>query len=104
MRQRSRKPDWQVQIAKERTDILLRTAKKVYKQFPERARRYIQLARKIGMRYNVRLGKEQKKEFCKKCNSLLVPGYSSSVRLDPKTRTVIIKCLNCKTIYRHPYK
>lgn len=104
MRQRSRKPDWQVKIAKERTNILLRLAKKIHRELPERAKRYVQLAKKIGLRYNVRLTKPQKRSFCKKCNALLVPGYSSTVRLDSKTKTLTIKCLNCKNIFRTPYK
>lgn len=104
MRVRVRQPEKRVKIAKERINILFRLAKKFHKEFPERTKRYIGLARKIGMRYNVRLDKERKKEFCKKCNSLLVPGYSATVRTDKKTKTVTIKCLNCKNIMRTPYK
>ncbi len=101
---RGRKPEWQRKIAKERIKILFELAEKEFKKHPERSKRYIQLARKIGLRYNVRLTKEQKRKFCKNCNSLLLPGVSCKVRLDKNKKTVSIKCLNCNKIYRYPYK
>ena len=100
----SQKPDWQTKIAKERIQILFSLAEKEFKLHPERSKRYIELARKIGLRYNVRLSKEQKRRFCKNCNTLLKPGVSSKVRLDKSTKTVNVQCLNCNQIYHHPYK
>jgi len=58
---RGKKKLWQVKIAKERIAILLDLAKKQLKKHPTRSKRYAQLARKIGLRYNVRFTKEQKK-------------------------------------------
>jgi len=101
---KGRKPAWQVKIAKERIQILFDLAKKEFKKHPERSKRYIQLLRKIGLRYNVRLPKEIKRSFCKNCNFLLIPGLSSEVRLNKKTKTVNIRCKNCNKIYRYPYK
>jgi len=98
-----RRPTWQQKIAKERIQILFGLAKKEFKTHPERSKRYVELARKIGLRYNVRL-KQLKRTFCKNCNSLLIPGLSSSVRLDSKRKIVIIKCLKCNKIYKYPYK
>lgn len=98
-----KKVDWQQKIAKERIDILFNLAEKEFKKHPERTKRYVQLARKIGLRYNVRLSKTLKKRFCKNCNSLLKPGLSSKVRLDKKTKTIAIRCLSCNKIHRHPY-
>jgi len=100
----SQKPDWQVKIAKERIGILFSLAEKEFKKHPERSRRYIELARKIGLRYNVRLSKDEKRKFCRKCNTLMKPGVSSKVRLDKSTKTVNVQCLNCGKIYRYPYK
>ena len=102
MRRKSQKPDWQVTLAKERIAILLGLAKKTHKASPDRARRYVELARRIGLRYNVRLTQNQKRSFCKKCNSILVSGYSATVETEGKT--VTIKCQNCKNTYRYPYK
>jgi ribonuclease P protein subunit RPR2 len=100
----SKKPDWQQEIAKERIFILFNLAEKEFKKHPERSKRYIQLARKIGLRYNVRLPRELKKAFCKNCDILLKPGITSQVRLDKSSKTVNTICLNCKRVYRFPYK
>jgi ribonuclease P protein subunit RPR2 len=104
MKRVGRKPFWQVKIAKERIQILFDLAKKEFRKHPERSRRYIQILRKIGLRYNVRLPKEIKRSFCKKCNSLLIPGLSAEVRLNKRTKTVNIRCKNCNKIYRYPYR
>ena len=104
MRRGSRKPAWQRKIAKERIEILLSLAEKEFEKNPERSRKYVELARKIGKRYNVRLTKEQKKKFCKECNQLLIPSKTCSVRLDSKRKLIIVKCMNCGKIYRYPYK
>ena len=96
------KPDWQKRIARERIDILFGLARKEFRKHPDRAGRYVQLARKISLRYNIRL--TNKKQFCKACNTLLVPGVTSQARLDKKTHALVIKCLKCNSIYRYPYK
>jgi ribonuclease P protein subunit RPR2 len=101
---RTKKPDQQIKIAKERIQTLVPLAEKEFKKHPERSRRYIQLARKIGLRYNVRLPKEIKRKFCKKCSILLIPGLTSQVRIDSKNKILNIKCLKCEKIYRYPYK
>ena len=101
---KSQKPDWQTKIAKERIQILFSNADKEFKKHPERSKRYAELARKISLRYNVRLSKEDKRKFCKSCNTWLKPGITSKVRLDKKTKTINIICLNCKKVYRYPYK
>ncbi len=95
---------FRVKIARERIERLLALAKEELEKNPERSRSYVELARKIGKRYNVRLTKEQKRSFCKKCNQLLIPGRTSKVELDTKKKLIIIKCLNCDNLYRYPYK
>jgi ribonuclease P protein subunit RPR2 len=96
-----RKPQWQRRIARERIKILFDLAKKSLEKYPERSRRYVELLRKIGLKYNVRLSKNIKRSICKNCNQLLIPGKTSTVRLSKKT--VIVKCLECGKIYRYPY-
>jgi len=57
-------------IAQERMDILFRLAEREALQRREaRARRYVDLARRIGMRYNVRIPAEFKRRFCKGCGA-----------------------------------
>jgi ribonuclease P protein subunit RPR2 len=101
---RKGKPRTWIKIAKERIKILFDLAKKEFKTNPERSKKYIQLARKIGMRYNVRLTKRQKRSFCKKCNQLLIPSKTSKVTINSKRKLVEIECLNCGSLYRYPYK
>jgi len=93
-----------VDIAKERIERLFELAREEFNKNPERSRNYIKMARKIGMRYNVRLKIEQKRNFCKKCNQLFIPKKTSKVEIDSKKRLKSIKCLNCGNIYRYPQK
>lgn len=97
-----KKPAWQQRIARERISILFNLAEKEFDLHPERSKRYIELARKIGLRYNIRFPKELKRKFCKNCNTLLIPGKSSSLRISKKT--LIVKCLKCNKIYKYPAK
>jgi len=102
MRRRSKKPEWQLKIAKERINRLFELAEKELKKYPERSRRYVELARKIGLRYNIRLSKERKRSFCKKCNTLLYIGKTAKL-LDKKLPGLkVIKCLNCGEIKKIP--
>ena len=96
------KPAWQIKIAKERIDILFKEAQKMVKEDPNLAKRYVELARKIGMRYNVRIQKEFKRQYCKYCKAFLLPGFSSRQRL--KKGILHITCLGCDKVMRIPYK
>lgn len=100
---RKQQPGRRIKIAKERIEILLDLARKEVDK-PERSKRYVELARKIGKRYNVRLKKSQKRSFCKKCNRLLIPGKTSEVRINSKKKVITIKCVDCGNIYIIPYK
>jgi len=101
MRTLAKRPQWQQDIAEERITILFNLAKKEIKNHPERAKRYVELARKIGLRYNIRLGKA-KRDFCKNCFTLLLPGLTSQVRIDKGM--LVIKCTKCQKKYRYRYK
>jgi len=91
-------------IAKERIQILLDLAKKKVRESDyELARRYVELARKIGLRANFRLRK-LKRTFCKKCNIPLIIGLTARVRLNKNHKTINITCLLCNTTRRIPYK
>ena len=100
-RTRKVKQRYRVDIARERIERLLELAREELDKNPERSRDYVKLARKIGLKYNARLKKEQKRSFCKKCNQLLIPEKPSKVEIDSKKKSIIIKCLNCGNIYRY---
>jgi ribonuclease P protein subunit RPR2 len=79
------------QIVNERIAILLGLAEKNAKGHPKRSRRYVELARKLAMRYRIRLGK-LKRKFCRKCNRFWVPGFNVKVRLVPRKGKVLYEC------------
>ena len=102
--ERSRKPVQQVKIAKERIGILFKQAEKEFKKHPERSKKYVALARKIGLRYNVRFSKQLKRRFCKNCNSLLIAGRTSRTRIKSREKIITVRCLKCNKVYRYPYR
>lgn len=101
---RRAKPEWQQELAKERLDILFREAASAAKSGRfDRANRYIFLARKLVMKYNVKFDREQRRRFCHKCHHYLYPGKNVIVRINAKTKAVEYKCGDCKHINRYPY-
>lgn len=101
---RRTKPEWQQKIAKERIEILFKEALKQAKAGRlDRANRYVFLARKLSMKYQIRIPKEFRRKFCHKCYHYLLPGKNARVRTNPKTKAVEITCLDCGHINRYPY-
>lgn len=66
------------------------------------ASRHIQLARKIGMRYNVRIPKELKRRMCRGCHGYLLPGKTGRHRT--QSGKAITTCLACGHVTRKPVK
>jgi ribonuclease P protein subunit RPR2 len=99
-----KKPEKQINIAKERIRILFKNAEEEFRKNPELSHRWVRMARKIATRYNIRMPRELKRRFCKKCFRFLVPGKNSRVRTNPRQQAVIVKCLGCGNIMRFPYR
>jgi ribonuclease P protein subunit RPR2 len=60
------------------------------------AKRQAELARKVMLRYNVRLDYSHRRFICHGCKKLLVPGVNARVRLGHgKPLVVRITCLEC---------
>lgn len=68
---------------------------------PSRADRYVGLARRIAMRYQVSLPRELRRRVCRGCDGLLVPGRSARVRV--AHGRVTVTCLRCAAVKRYPY-
>jgi len=66
------------------------------------ARRYLTLARKIGMRYTVRIPPRLKRSTCKECRTPMIPELTSRVRIRDGRR--IVTCLECGKVMRYPFK
>ncbi|MGA8904523.1 MAG: ribonuclease P protein component 4 [Candidatus Bathyarchaeia archaeon] len=91
------------EIARERIRILLALAKKAFPTDRVLSKRYVELARRIGMKAGVRLPREEKLFICKRCGHLLIPGANCRVRTRAEFgTTVLITCLECGTKKRYP--
>ena len=88
-------------LALERIEILFKEAESNLKKHPERSHKYVKLARKIAMKFNLRIPSQLKRKFCKHCYSYLVPGKNCRVRTNK--RRVIYYCLICKNYNRIPF-
>jgi ribonuclease P protein subunit RPR2 len=103
-RKHSPKPRWQQAAGRERIEKLFSLAGKEFYSHPERSHRYVSLARKIAMRYNIRLPAELKRLYCKKCYKYLKPSINSRVRTNRVQRAVIVTCMECGHVMRYPYR
>ena len=104
-KQRSRQRKENKIIALERISILFKMARKIFDREPELAQRYVNLARKIGMRYKVRIPVEFRMMMCKHCKTFLMPGKNCIFRIRPKREThLVATCLVCGKHLRIPLK
>jgi len=97
-----KKPANQVEIAKKRIKFLFNEAKDVFKKDQKLSDKHVKLARRISMKYKIKLPSSLKKKFCKNCHSFLAPGINSRVRIHK--HRVIYYCYSCKHYMRHPLK
>jgi ribonuclease P protein subunit RPR2 len=88
------------QIARERIKKLFEEADKIFKKNKKLSNRYVEIARKIAMKLNLKMPKKYKRQFCKHCYNFLKNGVNSRVRVQKKR--VIIYCLDCKKFNRIP--
>jgi ribonuclease P protein subunit RPR2 len=92
-----------VRVAAERiADLFALAEKEAAGGQPELADRYVRLARRIGMRYNVRLLAEYSEVFCRGCSRFWVEGRTVRTRLRSGRR--VRTCLACGRERRVPYR
>lgn len=92
----SKKPSSLKQIAKQRIEILFKQADQVSRQNAKLSSAYVQTARKIAMSARFPLPLEFRRKICKKCNTLLTPGFNCRTRLQQKREPhIVVTCLNC---------
>jgi ribonuclease P protein subunit RPR2 len=90
-----------VRIARERVSNLFSLAEREARgPHPELADRYVALARRIGMRYNVRLRQEYRELYCRSCSAFWVEGRTVRTRLRWGSR--VRTCLRCGDRRRTP--
>src|SRR3989344_8337821 len=88
--------------ALEKINLLFYEAESQFKKNPSLSNRYVDIARKIAMKYNIRIPRELKRKFCRHCYHYLVPDKTCRVRIH-KSR-VIYYCFNCKKFMRFMLK
>ena len=98
MRKYNSKPESQLKIARKRIKDLFDQAEDNEKY----ADRYVQLARKIAMKYKIRIPPKLKRRFCKHCYKYLRQGKNVRVRRTKKG--IIYTCLECGKQMRFPIK
>ena len=68
----------------------------------KKANMYVHKARRLAMKYNIRLNSNVKKRFCKHCYSYLFLGENCRVRT--RDGKLIYYCMECKKYMRFPLK
>ena len=92
-----------LEIARERIEILLSSARETALSVDFiLASEYVRQARKISMKYRVRIPRQYRPHLCKTCGSFLVPHENARYRI--KRHRVVVQCLNCGSIKRYPLK
>jgi ribonuclease P protein subunit RPR2 len=91
-----------IKTAKERISHLFKEAEKAYSEDSSLSNRYVELARKIAMKYNIRIPKDLKRRFCKHCYTFLMPGKNLRVR--NQEGKIVYCCLECKKYMRYPVR
>jgi len=93
----------QKSIAKRRIDKLFSMAEEnALNNKINLANRYVQIARKISMKYLVPIPPKYKRRFCKHCYHYLLPNITSRIRIH--RGKIVIFCFNCKKYERFPLK
>ena len=88
------------EIAKERIETLFVEAGKTFKEDSKLSNNYIKKARKISMKFKIKIPSKFKRRYCKHCYSYLKPGVNVRIR-NNKSR-IVYYCLNCKKYMRFP--
>jgi len=90
-----------VRIARERiADLFARAEREATRLDSKLANRYVQLARRVGTRYNIRLPAEYRELYCRGCSAYWVEGRTVRTRLRGARR--VRTCLSCGRTRRTP--
>ncbi len=88
------------EVAKERIRLLFDKADLMFTSDKALANRYVTLARKLAMKYKVRLPSELKRRYCKHCYRYLRSG--ENLRIRTREGKLVYYCLECKKFWKKP--
>lgn len=92
------------ETVRKRIAHLLDEARASFKKHPERSERYLRLIWKLLEKYKVRLTREQKLSFCKRCFTLWVPGRNVEIFFDQRNSIIEYTCKKCGFKRKLKYK
>lgn len=93
------------EIALKRIRKLFEMAIEMLHERPDLAQRYVEIARKIGMRARIRMPRENRMLICRHCKRFIFPGVSSRIRIQPRREPhIVITCLYCGGHMRKPLR
>ncbi|MEM2855913.1 MAG: hypothetical protein QW416_02275 [Candidatus Nitrosocaldaceae archaeon] len=88
-------------LATHRIEIIIKNSLESARYDLKLAQMQAMIAKRISMRYRVRLPYEIRQLFCKKCKRFIVPGINARVRIGRSNiKAIRITCLECNHIYR----
>ena len=88
------------QIALKRMEILFNNAILNAKNNPGLAQKQAEIAKKISMKFKIKMPFEISSSFCKKCKKFIPPGIASKIRLGSKPKSIRITCSYCNHTHR----
>ena len=89
------------EIASRRILILFENAISNVRNNPELSQRQAHIAKKIAMRFKIKMPWQIRSSFCKKCKKFIVPNISSRVRIGrSNVKSIRITCKFCSHTYR----
>jgi ribonuclease P protein subunit RPR2 len=87
-------------IAMKRMEILFNNALLNAKNNPSLAEKQAKIAKKISLKFKIKMPFEISSSFCKKCKKFIPPGIASKIRLGSKPKSIRITCSYCNHTYR----
>ena len=88
------------EIAMKRMEILFNNALSNAKNNPGLAQRQAEIAKKISLKFKIKMPFEISSSFCKNCKKFIAPGITSKIRLGSKPKSIRITCSYCNHTYR----
>ena len=101
MRQKRSK---QKAIAVSEVGTILTEALETAKKDITLAKQQAAIARRICLKFNIRLEYQKRQLFCRGCKIFIVPGINARVRTSNKEKILLLTCLECNHVYRRPLK
>ena len=69
------------------------------------ARRYVYLALRLASKARIRIPRDLRRKFCRKCYTPLIPGFTARYRIrSRREKHLVVTCLRCGYIRRYPLR